>query len=50
MKFLRFKHNDEIKTGYLSEKNVIELQGDILDYFNADNDKIEEDTVKSHPV
>ena len=52
MKFLRFrfKHNDEIKTGYLSEEKVIELQGDILDYFNADNDKIEEDTVKSHPV
>ena len=50
MKFLRFKHNDEIKTGYLNEEKVIELQGDILDYFNADNDKIEEDTVKSHPV
>ena len=50
MKFLRFKHNDEIKTGYLNEEKVIELQGDILDYFNADNDKIEEGTVKSHPV
>ena len=50
MKFLRFKHNDEIKTGYLNEEKVIELQGDILDYFNADNHKIEEDIVKSHPV
>lgn len=50
MKFLKFKYDDEIKTGYISEDKVIELQGDILDYFNADYHKIEEDIVKSHPV
>lgn len=50
MKFLKFKYDDEIKTGYISEDKVIELQGDILDYFNADNHKIEEDIVKSHSV
>ena len=50
MKFLRFKINEEIKTGYLDDDKVVELEGDILDYFNADIGKIKEDIVKTHLV
>ena len=50
MKFLRFKDNGEIKTGYLDEDNVVELERDILDYFNVDIDKIKEETVKTHSL
>lgn len=50
MKFLRFKINEEIKTGYLDDDQVVELEGDILDYFDADDHKIEEDIVKAHSL
>ena len=44
MKFLRFKNNRDsinndykLKAGFLDDDDkVIELKGDILDYFNAD--------------
>lgn len=48
MKFLRFKNNEEIKTGCLDNDKVLELKGDILDYFNADAGKIRENIVKTH--
>lgn len=50
MKFLRFKSDEEIKTGYMDDDKVVELEGDILDYFNADISKIKEDIVKTHSL
>lgn len=58
MKFLRFKNkpdslnNDfKIKSGFLDDEGkVIELKGDILDYFNADINTILKDRVESHSM
>ena len=50
MKFLRFIEDGNIKTAYLDEDKIIELKGDILDYFDADIDFIKENIVKSHSM
>ena len=58
MKFLRFKNNKDriindykLKTGFLDDEGkVIELKGDILDYFNADIETILENMVESHSL
>ena len=58
MKFLRFKNKRdslnegrEIKSGFLDEENkVVELKGDVLDYFNADIHAILDDIVESHSL
>lgn len=58
MKFLRFKNkpnslnNDpNIKSGFLDDNNkVIELKGDILDYFNKDIKTILDNRVQSHSL
>lgn len=58
MKFLRFKNranslnnNQKIKTGYLDEDNkVVELKGDILDYFNRDIKTILDNILESHSL
>ena len=58
MKFLRFKNNKDsinndykLKTGFLDDEGkVIELKGDILDYFNADVETILENMVESHSL
>ena len=58
MKFLRFKNktdslNDDesIKSGFLDdESKVIELKGDILDYFNKDIKFILDNMVSSHSL
>ena len=56
MKFLRFKNkadslneDKEIKSGFLDDEGkVIELNGDILDYFNKDIKFILYNMVSSH--
>ena len=58
MKFLRFKNKADslnqdisIKTGFLDDENkVVELKGEILDYFNADIKSILEKTVETHSL
>lgn len=58
MKFLRFKnkadslnHDLKIKSGFLDDDGkVIELNGDILDYFNADIKAILENILESHSL
>ncbi|WP_297983668.1 fumarylacetoacetate hydrolase family protein [uncultured Methanobrevibacter sp.] len=57
MKFLRFKNktNDfntqtNIKTGLYDGEKVIELKGDILDYHNADIEKIKERMIETHSM
>ena len=58
MKFLRFKNKRdslnegrEIKSGFLDEENkVVELKGDVLDYFNADINTILDSVVESHSL
>ena len=58
MKFLRFKNNKDsinndykLKTGFLDDEGkVIELKGDILDYFNAEIETILENMVESHSL
>ena len=58
MKFLRFKNSKDsinndykLKTGFLDDEGkVIELKGDILDYFNADIETILENMVESHSL
>ena len=58
MKFLRFKNkvdslNNDLKTksGFLDDEGkVIELKGDILDYFNKDIKFILDNMVKSHSL
>ena len=58
MKFLRFKNkrdslneDSRIKSGFLDEDGkVIELKGDILEYFNKDIETILENRVESHSL
>ena len=58
MKFLRFKNkadslNDDgqIKSGFLDDDNkIIELKGDILDYFNKDIKSILDNMIASHSL
>ena len=58
MKFLRFKNkanslneDTRIKSGFLDDDGkVIELKGDILEYFNRDIESILENRVKSHSL
>ena len=58
MKFLRFKNkadslNDDgqIKSGFLDDDNkIIELKGDILDYFNKDIKSILDNMISSHSL
>ena len=58
MKFLRFKNKPDslnqdtsIKAGFLDDENkVVELKGDILDYFNADIKSILDDSVETHSL
>ena len=58
MKFLRFKNkadslnNDfKVKAGFLDDDNkVIELKGDILNYFNAEIETILKNRVESHSL
>ena len=58
MKFLKFKNKREslnegreIKSGFLDEDGkVVELKGDILDYFNADINAVLENIVESYSL
>ena len=58
MKFLRFKNkadsldNDlSIKSGFLDDEDkVVELKGDVLDYFNRDIESILEDRIQTHSL
>ena len=58
MKFLKFKNKREslnegreIKSGFLDEDGkVVELKGDILDYFNADINAVLDNIVESHSL
>ncbi|MBO7443603.1 MAG: fumarylacetoacetate hydrolase family protein, partial [Methanobrevibacter sp.] len=58
MKFLRFRNkadslNDDgqIKSGFLDDDNkIIELKGDILDYFNKDIKSILDNMIASHSL
>ena len=58
MKFLRFKNkadslNDDgqIKSGFLDDDNkIIELKGDLLDYFNKDIKSILDNMIASHSL
>ena len=51
MKFLRFMTPDEenIKSGLYDGEKVIELKGDVLDYFKSE-DKIKESTIESYTL
>lgn len=50
MKFLRFKNQNKIKTGYFDGKKVIELKKDILNYFNININDLKNDMIKSHSL
>ena len=57
MKFLRFKkkidevnQDDSIKSGFLDDEKVVELEGEILDYFSKDLNFILESMVESHSL
>mgnify|MGYP003293700129 CR=1 FL=1 len=52
MKFLRFKTkiNNDIKTGYLENNKVFELEKDILEYFNSNFDDIKKDITNTYKI
>lgn len=57
MKFLRFKKkinelgkDNSIKTGFYDGEKIIELKGDILDYFNSNLDEIKENMIESYSL
>ena len=58
MKFLRFKnkadslnYDSKIKSGFLDDDGkVVELKGDILDYFNKDIKTVLENIIESHSL
>ena len=52
MKFLRFKTkiNNDIKTGYLDNNKVFELEKDILEYFNSNFDDVKKDITNTYKI
>ena len=58
MKFLRFKNKEDslnydskVKSGFLDEDGkVIELKGDILDYFNKEIKTVLDNIMESHSL
>ena len=52
MKFLRFKTkiNNDIKTGYLENNKVFELEKDILEYFNSNFDDVKKDITNTYKI
>ncbi|ADC45859.1 4-hydroxyphenylacetate degradation bifunctional isomerase/decarboxylase HpaG [Methanobrevibacter ruminantium M1] len=57
MKFLRFKKkinelgkDNSIKIGFYDGEKIIELKGDILDYFNSNLDEIKENMIESYSL
>ena len=50
MKFLRFKYENEIKNGYYDGEKVVELEKNILSYFNKNLEYITNDFLESYSI
>ncbi len=51
MKFLRFKTKiNDIKTGYLENNKVFELEKDILEYFNSNFDDVKKEITNTYKI